>query len=197
MKRILLLALLSALVETSFGAGSEAIIRQRAKDLSNQNNVRQGVPPSYPPAQPPAANNAAAAPRSNLTPQQQALLRLQNDLAAIKPNAPVATEQKQKLAASLLALTQSGKKPDASVANKLAADIASTLSQKTLPEATRSRLAQDLYAVFNPANVPAAQMQEIVSDVQAIFQTIGLNRKEAVTISDQTKAIAADLQKAK
>ena len=84
-------------------AGSEAIIKQRAKDLSNQNNVRQGVaPPTQPP--PTAPKPATTAP-STLTPQQ-ALAKLQTDLAAIKVNSTVTSAQKQQLARDFTLVSQ-------------------------------------------------------------------------------------------
>ena len=82
MKQMFVLVSASSLMALNVvAAGSEAIIKQRAKDLSNQNNVRQGVaPPTQPP--PTAPKPATTAP-STLTPQQ-ALAKLQTDLAAIK-----------------------------------------------------------------------------------------------------------------
>ena len=178
----------SLLTVNAFAAGSEAIIKQRAKELRDQNNVRQGVPPPAPPVQKAANQNTAQAPA--LTPNA----KLQVDLAAIKPNAQVTPEQKQKLTSDLMALAQ-GKKPSLGAANKLATDMSTALAQKTLSEGARSRLVQDLNAAFNPANIQALQMQDIVSDVQAVFQTAGVARKDAVTIADNVKAIAAELQK--
>ncbi len=193
MKLILLMIGVSSLLAThAFAAGSEAIIKQRAKDLSNQNNVRQGVPPPSQP--PPAAPKPATTAPAVLTPQQ-ALAKLQTDLAAIKVDAQVTPAQKQQLARDFMALAQGARKPSPAAANKLAEDVSAALAQKPLTDGTRSRLSQNLNAALNPGNIPATQMQEIVSDVQAIFQVSGLPRKDAVAIADDVKAIAAELQK--
>src|SRR5438552_5314495 len=85
---LILIASGSLLALNAFAAGSEAIIRQRAKELSNQNNVRQGVPP---PAQPPPQASQTAPPTATLTP----MARLQTDIAAIKLNSPATPAQKQ------------------------------------------------------------------------------------------------------
>ena len=184
----------SLMALNAVAAGSEAIIKQRAKDLSKQNNVRQGVaPPSQNPAAAPKPATAAAAPAA-LTPQQ-ALAKLQTDLAAIKVDSTVTPTQKQQLARDFTLLAQGSRKPSPAAANKLAEDIAAALAQKPLTEGSRSRLAQNLNAVLNPGNISASQMNEIVSDVQAIFQVSGLPRKDAVAIADSVKAIAAELQK--
>ena len=58
--QILLLGLL-LVAEESFGQ-SETIIRNRAKELRDQNNVRQGVPPPTQPAQPANSPDAVRAP---------------------------------------------------------------------------------------------------------------------------------------
>src|SRR5436309_600510 len=114
-----------------FAAGSETIIRERAKELRNQNNVRQGVtPPSQPAQQPAAARPATAA-----TPP--GLARLQTDLAAIKLNSPVAPAAKQQIAADLIAMAQGTTKPSAASADKLAGDMAAALAEKPLAAEAR------------------------------------------------------------
>jgi hypothetical protein len=186
--KAVLIALGSLLTLNAVGAGSEAIIRDRAKELSNQNNVRQGVAPPAP-SQP--AANKAAPPAAAMSPMG----RLQLDIAAIKPNSPATPAQKQQLARDLTALTQGPKKPASAAVNKLADDIAAALCQKPVTEGARSRLVQDLNAALNPANLQPTQIQDIVADVQAVFQSAGVLRKDAVSISDGVKAISGDLQK--
>src|SRR5258708_12322517 len=77
-------------------AGSETIIRERAKELRDQNNVRQGVTP---PSAPPAPATTPANPSQTLTPQQTIMVRLQSDMGAVK--AAPTDDQKQKLARDL------------------------------------------------------------------------------------------------
>src|SRR5438034_694093 len=86
---------------STFAAGSEAIIKQRAKELRDQNNVRQGVPPPAPPQQPtkPNATQPAA-----LTP----VAKLQADLAAIKPNSQVTAKQKRAMSWAIRILISFG-----------------------------------------------------------------------------------------
>src|SRR5713226_3024118 len=135
--KLILIASGSLLALNAFAAGSEAIIKQRAKELSNQNNVRQGVPS---PAQPQPPANQTTPPPVTLTP----MAKLQTDVSAIKPNSQVTPAQKQQLARSLMALAQGPKKPSSGAVNKLAEDMSAALSQKALSEGTRSRLVQDL-----------------------------------------------------
>ena len=62
--KLILIFSAGLLALNAFAAGSEAIIKQRAKALSNQNNVRQGVAS---PAQPQAPANPTAPPPVALT----------------------------------------------------------------------------------------------------------------------------------
>src|SRR6185503_5924339 len=108
--KLFLTGLFSVLLfaDAVFGQSSEVIIKQRAKELSNQNNVRQGVAP---PAQPPGA--PAATPVTQA--QNPALTKLQTDLAAIQAGSIPTAEQKQKIATDIIAASQ-GTKPSAAAA---------------------------------------------------------------------------------
>ena len=191
MKKHLALAGAISLSASLVFAGPETIIKQRAKELRDQNNVRQGVaPPSQSTAQPTAPAPGTVV---TLTPQQAALARLQASLAAIRPDSPATDQKKQQLTKDLLGAAQ-GKAPQVET-GKLAEDLSAALSEKLLASVTRNRLVQNLGAVLNPSNIPTAQMQDIVADIQAIFQTSGIARKDAVGIANDAKAIAAGIQK--
>jgi hypothetical protein len=173
----------AALLAANAFAGGEAIVKQRAKDLSNQNNVRQGVPPpttSQPsPAAPPAAPSFMA--------------KFQTDLATVAVGAAVSTEQKQLITRDLLAMAQ-GAKPSPASVSKLAEKLTSACAEKQLSAASRTRLAQDLDAVLNPAKYPQAKWDAIYADVQAIFQDNSLSRKNAMAIAEEARAIGREIQ---
>src|ERR1035437_5415072 len=59
MKTLLATAAVVGLLAPSVFGQAEQIIKQRAKELSNQNNVRQGVAPPTPAAPPPTARPPA------------------------------------------------------------------------------------------------------------------------------------------
>jgi hypothetical protein len=187
--KLTLLALMSVGLALNCFAGSETIIRERAKELRDQNNVRQGVtPPSAP-----AAPAASAAPSQSLTPQQTILVRLQSDMGAIK--AAPTDEQKQKLARDLTATAMGATKPTQASISKLADSLAIALGEKTLTPESRGRLLQDLHGALNGASLPPTQMAAIVSDTQAIFQTAGVSRAAAAAVAADLKKVAAEIQK--
>src|SRR5215831_14094315 len=114
------IAFFSLLLCVTFRASADpaVIIRERAKELSNQNNVRQGVaPPTQATPTPAMAPTAPSGP--TLSP---ALLRFNSELAAIHTDAQVTTEQKDKMAQELVGAA-AGAKPSLKSASKLATDV--------------------------------------------------------------------------
>jgi hypothetical protein len=187
--KLLLVGLITGLT-ASLWAGPDVIIKQRAKELVNQNNVRQGVTPPTQPAAPPASASQSGEP----APQPRALAALQSDLAAVKPGSQPSVAEKQKMTRDLLAMAQTGAKPTSASAAKLVDDVTAALSSISLSSNGRARFVQELDAVLNPGKYPQAKMQAIFDDVQAIFQADGLPRKDAVRIADSVKTLAAEVQ---
>ncbi|HVV02489.1 MAG TPA: hypothetical protein VHH88_14065, partial [Verrucomicrobiae bacterium] len=166
------------------GTGSEAIIKQHARALANQNNPAQTTPP---PARPTAPAPRPAAPRSSA-----GQIAFQTDLAVLKPGTEATATQKHKMVADILSMAQGTKPTEASVSN-LANDLAATVAaaDEPLSAATRARLAQELDAVLNPSKYPSANIAGIFADIQAIFQQNGGDRHNAAKISDDVKALQA------
>ena len=191
------IGILLILTTTAALAGPDVIIRERAKQLRDQNNARQGVPPPTPPAQRPAtpAPPATASTIATAPAPQPGLARLQANLAAIKTNSIVSADQKQRLTQDLMATAQGPAKPSPATAGKLAADLAAAFAEKPLSTTDRSRIAQNLNAVLNPGNIPSAQMEEIVADVQSVLQKRGVSQLVAGTVAADLKAVLAESRK--
>ncbi len=180
----------------AFAQSSEVIIKQRAQEIRDQNNVRQGVTPASRPA--PAAQPTAtsAAPNSgNMSAVQQAQARLRTDLATIKASSQVTADQKQRIAADLMAIAQGPGKPSMQDAAVMAEDLSAAYARKPLSDKDRDRLLSDLAAILNPGNIQKPQMDAIYRDVQAIFQVNDDARKDATKIADDARAAGADVQK--
>lgn len=202
MKEILLIAVAMGLfAQDTFAQGAQADqIKRRAKDLNQQNNVRQGVaPPAQAPTKPVAVPAPAAvrptAPATPATVQQQHVAKLRITLAALKAGNPMTTEQKKQLTNDLLAAARGPKKPSPTTVAKFVDNFATALAGKTLDPAQQSRLSQNLEAVVNSEAMPATQTDAIAGDVQAILEVSGAKRNDAVTVARDLKALAADLRK--
>lgn len=169
--------------------GSEQIIKERAKELSNQNNVRQGVAA---PSQPNQANPTYTAPAPPSV-EQQNLNRFSAILSTIKTEDTVTEAKKQELTSYLVGAAQSTKPAAASV-RKFVDDLTASLAQKPLPADKRARLMQEIDCVLNPSKYPQAKMTAIYGDIQAIFQVNGVDRKDAVNLVEDIKALSPSAQ---
>ena len=186
------LAVLGATIlsSTLLHADPGVIIRERAKELRDQNNVRQGVAAPTQPNQPAASvSTAPAAPTLSA-----GLLRFNTEINTIKTDSTVTPEQQQKLTQDLVAGAQ-GPKPSLATASRLAADVSAAFTEKPLSPASRARFVQELDAVFNPSKYPMAKLEGILKDIQAIFQENGLARSKALVIANDVKAISDEIQK--
>jgi hypothetical protein len=164
------------------GVGQDVQVKQRAKELRDQNNVRQGVMPGTP-----AAPSRAA---PSLSPS---LVQFQKGLASIEAGSAVDAARKKQLSQELLAAAQAAK-PSADTVNKLVGDLTAAYAEKPLPASSQGRLVFELDAILNPAKYPAAKPDGIIRDVQAIFQENGLARNKAAAIAEGVRALSAEVQ---
>jgi hypothetical protein len=188
MKTFFALSGVAWLLAAHSAVGQGVQVKQRAKEIRDQNNVRQDLAPATQASPSTAAPGGTAAP--NLSPS---LVRFQTGLASIKAGTQVEAAQKEQLSQQLLAAPQ-GAKPSAGSVNKLVADLAAAFAEKPLPASSRGRLMVELDAVLNPARYPQARPEGIFRDVQAIFQENGLARSKAVVIAEDVKAISTEVQ---
>jgi len=186
-----------AFFSPAYGQGAQgAQIKQRAKELVNQNNVRQGVPPPAPPAPRPAAPatpGTSAAPNPTVL-QAQNISKIKADLAALKPGSPVTPDQKQQFIKDL-AIAARTTKPSLPTVTRFVDTLAAALGENLLGEPEQERLAQNLNSVFNSKALPASQFDAIIADVQAILQVGGLKRPAAASIAANLKAVGAEVRR--
>ena len=163
------------------------IAKQRAREVVNQSNVRQGVGAPAAPAGQTPAQPARPLPADPVA-------KLKASLTAITGSSAVSAEQKKQLAADMLACARGSKKPTLATVEKFANSVSTALAGKSLDATVTSRLAQDINLALNSASLPEKRTTEIGDDVQAILQTGGLTRGAAVNTTAELKAIAAELQ---
>jgi hypothetical protein len=186
-----------AFFSTGYGQGAQGVqIKQRAKELVNQNNVRQGVPPPAPAAHRPAApaNPGTPAAPNPAVLQAQNISKIKTDLAALKPGSPVTAEQKQQFIKDL-AVAARTTKPSLPTVTKFVDTLAAALGENTLSEREQERLAQNLNSVFNSKPLPAAQFDTLIADVQAILQVGGVKRPAAASIAGNLKTVGAEVRR--
>lgn len=194
MKTIACVVIIASLPAVSmFGQTSQAL--KRARELNNQNNVRQGVPPPTPPQRPaPPAVAKPTTPTPPATPQQ-AIARIQADVAALKPGKAATVEQKQQLIRDLSAAARGANKPSLPTVTTFANGLIAALADKSLGAPEQARLAQNLEAVLNSGGMAQKQYDAVIDDVQAILQVGGAKRPQAMEAANQLKAVGAEVRK--
>ena len=186
----------------AFGQGAQADqIKRRAKELSNQNNVRQGVPAPAPPSTRPAAGTPSpTAPASPATPvpvatAQQGIAKIQVDLAGIKAGVPVTPEQKTQFIKDIAVTVRGATKPSLPTVTKFVNELTAALVEKALGANEQARLAQNIEAVLNSGSMPAIQFDAVIADVQAILQVGDVKRTAAVAIANDLRAVGQEVRR--
>jgi hypothetical protein len=168
-------------------AGPEQIIKQRAKDLRDQNNARQGVAPPAP------APVTRPAPAISAMPAQPPLNRLTADLVNIKTNSTVTQAQIQSFSRNLAAAAQGARKPSSATLSKLANDLLPAVAIHPLSTNGRSRLLQNLMALVNGNGITAAQLNDVVLDIQEVLKKAGIPAETAKLIAEDARAAGREV----
>ena len=196
MRICLVLAVALSWVGVATLPAQDYLVKQRAKGLRDQNNVRQGVPnpPAVPAPAPPAQPATSPTPRPTLSAAaQQNIDRLQTDLAALNGGS---AEQKAQFATNLMSVTLTDAKPSAESLTKLATDLSQALSDKTLSSANRLRLARDLNAIINCTALGPETIRSVTADAQAVLKASGVAGNDATTVAEDLKAVAKEVKSA-
>jgi hypothetical protein len=198
MKRFISAFLALSIIHAGFTvlAQSDMIIKQRAKNLANANNAEQGAPPASPPVAPPSAPPAPPP-----SPAEQEIKRnvdkLKTDLTAIKSGVDVSDDQKQTLRDDLDTLARASVKPSKTALSKLTDDISAALSATNASPRERGQLAQAVNVVVNSSMTTPAQAQSFVVVAETALRSGGVDDTGVQTVSDDLKAILAEVQKKK
>jgi hypothetical protein len=177
-------------------AGPEHLIKQRAKDVANQNNQRQGVPSPPPPSAPPAQPVTAPAPVRPAGPAlstQAAAIR--DALAAVLKAGDPTDDTTQALQQSLSAAASAKARPSETTLAKLARDLAKGLSGTDLSSAAQSQLALQLETLLkSPAT--AKDTETRTTAIHDLLREVGVGRVDAMVVANDLKVVGLELQQA-
>ena len=137
---------------------------QKARNINEMNNARQGItgqPAPPPPAPPPQPDPVLLATLQNITNLQADLATLQRDPG-----------RKQPLINDLNAAA-SGAHPSNESVTRVAEDLSSLLAGKTLPPDQLRKLAQALHAFSNSSHLSEAQQHALLAETSRVFQGPG------------------------
>jgi len=203
MRLLILTAVALGLVAAqAFGQGAQADqIKRRAKELSNQNNVRQGAPAPVPPATRPVAGTPGSPAAANpVTPApvataQQGIAKIQVDLTVIKPGVPATPEQKTQFIKDIAVAVRGSTKPSLPTVTKFVNELTAALVEKGVGANEQARLAQNIEAVLNSGSMPVIQFDAVIADVQAILQVGDVKRTAAAAVANDLRAVGQEVRR--
>lgn len=199
--KILGLALLLFLLSTAPALGQAQIIKQRAKELNQQNNARQGIAPAAPttPARPnPTAPAAASAQPVTATPEMMRRIdasRLKTDLSSLNASAVNAAALTDQLAKDLLGASRGSAKATSSQTSMLARHLNETLGKTKLNGSDQTQFIEDVLTLLNCGGQSDSRIQAALSGVEFSLQRNGAEKKAISAVVDDLKSISREIQK--
>lgn len=201
MRLLCLISLMLALTMTAGHAGSEHLVKQRAKDLRDQNNERQGVAPnsratpspSQPvaPAQPTPTPYAAAPAAPQLSPQAA---RIVKSLETVSKSKNPSDEAKQQLTDDIAAAVRGAAKPSPSKIEKLGRDFAKAVAGTELSATQSSKLAGQIERALNES-LSAKDMEALAAEMTETLKAAGAGKIDAAVVSNDIKSVIAEVQR--
>ena len=182
---------LAALISLNAGAqiGSQAIIKQRAKDVANQNNNRGTQPPQ------PGAQAAPQQPHVSTTPLtagQQAYARFQSQLFAVNTN--TAATLKPILVKDMAEVAQGANKPSTGTLTKLSDHLTTAYAEAKMDMPSKTRLAQCIAVLLNSANTAPNQKEAMLKDVETILKNGGASEENASAVVADLKTVIEEVK---
>ena len=200
MKPFFLVLMISLATGSMYGQAH--IVKQRARELSDQNNARQGITPAAPgtASRPTPTAPQPAGPPQPMVASPEALRQydintIKATVAGVNAAAAVEAGQAEQLTKNLTTAARGLSKPSAKTLAQLSQDLGAALGQARLSEANQAQLAEDIVALLNCGGVAAADTQARVTSVQATLQRGGVERKLAVAVANSLKLITAEILK--
>jgi len=173
-------------------AGPETLVKQRAKDVRDQNNSRQGVPAAPPASQPSGPTPVELSRPTSSKPN--ATSKLKADLASWQTQKPVKPEAKQEFADDLQSAGKGSKRPSTAALKKFSDSLAEVLAGKPLESADLARLVQNLNLAVNSASLSGERTDEIAAEVQAVIEKVGVTGSTAAAPVNDLKAVMDELR---
>jgi hypothetical protein len=191
---IIAIAVLTSLT-ASAQIGVDAIAKQRARDVANQNNNRSMQPPQggAPAAATPARPTQPAVAATPTTPSQQAFANFQTQLFAVNTN--TATNLKPLLAKDMANVAQ-GAKPSQPTLDKLSDHLTTALGEAKLTSTQKTRVAQNVGVLLNSANIAPTPKEAMIKDVQSILEKGGVSTENAAAVAADLKSVTDEIKPA-
>src|SRR5262249_54171182 len=143
----------------------EVLVRERAKNIANQNNAQQGAPAQPAQPGPAAAPMPPPAPRPPSV-QQQNLTKLKADLARVRQAGKATDAAKQEFVKDLQAVVQGKGRPSSATLSNLADHLLAEIASGKVPASLDDKVVSKLQVLLNSGGLPASRSKEIAGEAQ-------------------------------
>ena len=189
MKYLIIAAAALACMAANAQTGVDAMAKQRAKDVANENNHRNVETPGTAPAAPTATAPAPAP----LNAAQQAYARFQSSVFAVNSNSTPGL--KQQFTSNLGAVAQGANKPSQASVSKLSDHLTTALAEAKLTSANKTHLSQEVARLMNSGNQTPEKSQAMIKDVQSTLESAGASSENAAAVATDLQSVADEIQK--
>jgi hypothetical protein len=183
MKTIFALAIFALWATANLQAGPEILVKEKAKNVRDQNNASQGVQPGSPST--PPASPAVGKPTTPAKPTPVA--KIKNDIAAWQREKAVSAEAKKTFNQDVLAAVRGSKSPTSSSVDQFTGKLTAAVVGKTIGATELSRLAQNINLAVNSASLPDDRTEEIATQVQADLEKSGVPAADASDVANSLR----------
>lgn len=191
MKYLIVAAATLVCMAANAQTGVDAMAKQRARDVANQNNNRNVEVPPTTPAAPAASAPAPTPPPMNAA--QQAFARFQSSLFVVNSNSTAAV--KQQFTSNLGAVAQGANKPSPATVSKLSDHLTTALAEAKLSAAKKTHVAQVVAVLMNSGTQPPDRKQTMIKDVQSTLESGGSSSENAAAVAADLQSVADEIQK--
>jgi hypothetical protein len=187
MRTAIVFVVVTAVCVSHLHGGAENLVKERAKNVRDQNNARQGIPGTPPPATPPpaAAKPAPAKP----TPAT----KIKSNLMNWQAGKTISAESKKSFSSDLLAAARGSRKPSSTTLGKFTDSLATALAGKKPGPSELSRLVENINLSLNSAGLSEERKDEVAAAVRADLESAGASPAEAAAAASDLKAVMKDL----
>jgi hypothetical protein len=190
MKTIFAVAIFTFWAAANLQAGPETLVKEKAKNVRDQNNASQGVQPASPST--PPASPAVAKPSTPAKPTPVA--KIKNDIAAWQREKAVSAESKKTFNQDVLAAVRGSKSPTSSSLDQFTGKLTAAVAGKTIGATELSRLAQNINLAVNSASLPDDRTEELATQVQADLEKSGVPAADASNVANSLRGLMAELK---
>jgi hypothetical protein len=176
-------------------AQPQVIIKQKAKNLRDDNLQKQGVQQAAPKQAPPQ-NTGQTGSKLSLSPQQEnSISQIIGTLDKIEPAAQIDPTLKSDVRKQLSSLIQIPVNIRADTLDKLAEEMAALWQMKKLNVEQSKSVLKDVAFILNGRELSSQSISALLFDIQKQLSSAGITQQQAQTFINALKSVYSEIKK--